>query len=604
MAGNKAILEAILHPFAVLQKVYGKDSGAGEPTRPLNPLDRKRLQREQLASMNSTYRRFDPNVSIHRNQRYRVYEEMDCDPMVTSVLDAFAEESTQRNTDTGKVVWIESPNARIQNILNTFLEHVEADSSAFGIIRSMAKYGDHFEGVPAIRSNGIRRMVPYLPYDVARIEDFEGALTGFVPANEEGVAQSEDKDAIVPYYSVIHFRLHGRNRAALYGDSLLSNSMDAWRNLQMVEDQVLIQRLLRAPDRLLVTLDTAGMSLEESWEVCMNWQRYLHRQFSYNRGQQSFESGGAVFAENRDVILPLGENNNTNIQNFPATNQNDLLRDLEHWLNRFLSGLGVPSGYLGVGQERFESGQSLGRQDARFAKTASRLQYSYMSGMQRACMIHLAFLNIDPLREENAFKVQMSPVSYFMELERSELLNMRADLLDRYVRLGNDTGMNMSRWVPFVLTEIGKLPVDLVERMLAPDEEGAEGDPVKTADDFGYKFDSQIKRNGFEFKFNRKEAIKELKYIMEKHAPIIQSELSRYMPKSMGKVIMESEKVDVKSEMYEDTQATEETKPFDKNDEAFKSVRSNYRSEQVINAKNRVAMLHTMAGDKMVTDGK
>lgn len=603
MARRSSLIEAVLHPFAVLQRVYGKDAGAGDPKRPPNPLDLRRFQREQQNALDAVYRRYDPNAVVHRNQRYRVYDEMDCDPMVTSVLDAFAEETTQRNPDNGRIVWVEAPNAKIQKILNDFLEHVEADNSAFGIIRSIAKYGDDFEGVPAVRSNGIRRMVPYLPYDVARIEDVEGALTSFAPANDEGVPQSTSPENLVPYYSVIHFRLHGRKRSALYGDSLLSNSLDAWRNLQMVEDQVLIQRLLRAPDRLLVSLDTSGMSLEEAWEVCMNWQRYLHRQFSYNRTQQSFESGGGVFVENRDVVLPLGENNNTNIQNFPATNQNDLLRDLEHWLNRFLSGLGVPAAYLGIGNDRFENNQSLGRQDARFAKAASRLQFAYMEGIQRMCMIHLAFLNLDPLRDENSFRIQMSPISYFMELERSELLNMRADLLDRYLRLGNDSGMNMSKWVPFILTEIGKLPVDLVQRMLMKeDEEGGEDD-IKTADEFGFKFDSVKK--GFGYKLNRKAAMKELATIMEKHAPIIQSELQRFMPKEMGNVIMESEK-NKHSKLHEKVQsmgAKAESKAFDKDDEKFKETRKKFREAQVEDAKVRVAGLRMMAG-QVAVDGK
>lgn len=598
---RRKLMEAILHPFAVLQRVYGKDAGAGAPQRPLGPLDLRRLQREQLAAMDSVYRRFDPNAVVHRNHHYRTYEEMDCDPMVTSVLDAFAEETTQRNSDTGKVVWIESPNANIQKIGNDFLEHIDADNSAFGIIRSIAKYGDHFEGIPAVQSNGIRRMVPYFPYDVARLEDHEGALTGFTPANDEGLPQSTDSDNIVPYYSVIHFRLHGRQRAGLYGDSLLSNSLEMWRNLQMVEDQLLIQRLMRAPDRLLITLDTTGMSLEEAWEVCMAWQRNLHRQFSYNRSQQNFESGGGVFVENRDVVLPLGENNQTNIQNFPATNQNDLLRDLEHWLNRFLSGLGVPGGYLGVTQDRFEANQSLGRQDARFAKGASRLQFAYMAGIQRMVMIHLAFLGLDPMREENSFRVQMSPISYFMELERAELLNMRADLLDRYLRLGTDAGLNMSKWVPFILVEIGKLPVDLVERMLQKDEEDGEGEDVSTGDKFGFQFDNVIKSAGVNYKMNRKVALQELRHILEKHQPLIQSELRRYLPEGMAEEISK-EAAEKDSKLYESVQESKDSVPFEKNDPKFEPTRNKFREGQINDAKARVSLLHMMAGEARVKD--
>lgn len=603
---KRPIVEAVLHPLATLQNVFGFTRMAGERIPRATAIDLRTRSRQTYDNMGLFKRRFEPGYQVTRLQLYSAYDEMDYDPIIASVLDAFADEATQRNPDNGKIVWIESPNEDIQKILTNELEAIELDAASFGIVRGVAKYGDHFEGIPATRGDGIRRLVPYYPYDVARQEGVEGELLAFAPSDEQGRASGEPGEQ-VPYYALIHWRLHGRNRMNPYGDSLLANSLEYWRDLQMVEDQLLIQRLMRQPERLLVLLDCAGMGLEEAYEVCKEWEQNLHRQWAFDRDGQRFVSGGGIFAESKDVVLPLGEGQQTRIEKMPATQQNDQLHDLDYWLNRLLGGLHIPKAYFGLGTDNYDSSKSLGKQDIRFAKTAARLQFSYLTGVHRMCAIHLAFLGLNPLEEKNHFRVQMTPVSYFMEMERAELLNMRADLVERHLRLGEAAGMNMSRWTPYVLSELGKLSLDLIERLLSKDDavqanaaEVAQGAVANVSTPSADVVEVTTK-TGSKYKLNRTVALQELAALRAgKREHLLTSDYRQYMPREMASVIAKKTNLEVKGHLMESIKDVSETKFFPKDAKQFEKSRNQFRTYAVESAKARAAHLRSMAH---VSDG-
>jgi hypothetical protein len=475
MAKNKSskrgIREMLASPFATLKRISGFGDGATEKP-PETELDRYAQTRREGSPIGGVgfSQRNATNYYLSRAQKYGWFEEMDDDPMVSSVLDTYAAEATQMGIETNRIVWVESANSTIANIVNSFLARVDADANAYSIIRDMTKYGDVFEGLPCVSGQGAIHFSPYYPMDVMRINDPYGRLLGFCPLNmgvEQAVIHSLDSRSYVPPYGCLHFRIFGRKRIGEYGDSLLDNSRESWRDLQMVEDQVMIQRLMRAPDRLLVLLDTAGMSLEDTYRAIKRYEQELYRSFKYNPSSGDYASNAGIFAENKDIVLPLGDNNQTRIENYPATNQNDLLRDLDYFLSIFLGGLSTPKGFFGFGDGAgFDASQTLSRQDTRFAKNVARIQTSFLFELTRAAMIDLAYKGIDPLQEKNAFSLQMTPTSYFMELERSELLSMRADLVERYISLGQNNGFDSAVWVPYILIEYGKMHPARVKQLL------------------------------------------------------------------------------------------------------------------------------------------
>lgn len=488
------LAEALFSPFSILRRLFGGGTPQGQIRH--TALDQRDADRQQEESgYNVANHLYNDDRILNRVQKYAISEEMDNDPLVSAILDALVSDATQVGVATNRVIWVDSANPDIKLILERMFDRLDMERISAPIIRNIAKFGDHFEGLILESNSGILGLRPYHPADVARLHGPFNDLVGYCPAMENGdpsVALEHDGlrpqtvnttnvqstrvvDEITASYGVTHFRTTGRDRRSRYGESILAGSRDNWRRLMMVEDQVVIQRLLRAPDRLLITLSAAGMAYDQIAKVTKDLESKFYKQVKFNPGSNQYISHSGLFAEHKDVVLPLPENNNTGIQNFPATNQNDLLRDLTHFMNRFLSGLGIPLGFFGF-DGAFEPTRSLSAQDVRFAKNVIQLQRSFIEGVRWMCYVQLAYQGINPSEEHNHFTLEMQPPSNYMELERSELLSARAALANDYVGLGTSLKLDNAVWVPHVLAEYAKLPPVLIESLTESIEQDAEQD--------------------------------------------------------------------------------------------------------------------------------
>jgi len=417
--------------------------------------------------------------SLNRVQRYAIYEEMVRDPLNNEILNAYAEAVTTFNADKGAVFWVTAQNEDVVNILTEMYGRVGAQEKAFAQVKAMFMRGDNFLGLKYTdKSHGVLALRYYEPWRVARVEDELDRLIGFSTSDETGEPKEIDTAGIPPY-DILHQRLLSHDQEHDYGASLFENSWEKWEDLQSMEDQMVLQRLLRRPDRIMILMDTTGMGYAEAWEQIRIWEKYLYKEINVNTASRLLESRGIPMTENRDLIIPKGPGSNTEITTVPATNTNDLYRDVEMLMSRYIGSVGMPKGYFGFEGGEYRADISLAKQDPRFSKRAQRGQFAYLHAMTRLGMINLGLCGLDPLRAENRFEVHGMPISNFMEIEYNELLQMRFDLVDRMARAGQDLNLPTETWYRYVLTNVAKLPRDLVDALLAkPEEGGTPGEAV------------------------------------------------------------------------------------------------------------------------------
>jgi hypothetical protein len=460
------------HPWSTIRRIQGLDR---TPDRrivrtPRGPSDEPDpLRAYSTTQAQALYKALGLNtLEESRLELHLSFREMDTDPIIAAVLDAYGMEGGQYDPEHKRVVWVESKNSDIRTIATRTLDRTKTDDNAFPDMRSLARDGDVLKHVALQRGEGIVALRPYDPWTVARVEDKIGRLIGFSPADDQGKPIRKDTHSVGPH-QVLHFRLPPREMTDIYGvkSSFLYGSRVTWREFQLMEDQVVIQRLLRRPDRLLVLMDGSGMSHDEAWRTLKDYERRMHREWHLNPQSGFFQSSGLALDMARDLVLPRGPNNQTQIENFPATNQNDLLRDLDFILARIAAGIGFPLGFIGRGEQQgvYQPGASLSRQYQPFAKRAALLQRCYISELVRMVMIDLAYKNIDPFRPENEFTLNMASVAPIVEIERAEVIQLRMDRMERAIQFGSNAGLDMNVWIPFVLEKYGGLPVDLIGRL-------------------------------------------------------------------------------------------------------------------------------------------
>jgi hypothetical protein len=478
-----SIFEMMIHPWATLKRLQGLDrlpdrrvsrhrgpigrgmfATAGYGGAVPDPVDPLRRQ-SRAQSMNKALGVYALEES--RTELYENYREMDADAMLAAVLDAFGLDATQRDSQRRCVMWVESPNEDTRTNLMRTRDRLGLERLAFPTNRALARDGDVFYHNAASRGQGVIAIRPYEPWTVARLEDNIGRLIGFAPADERGAASQADKSS-VPHYRVLHFRLPPRELTDMYGaaSSYFWGARITWRELQLMMDQVVVQRLLRRPDRILVLMDATGMSYDEAWMTVKDLERRMHHEWYANPGANQFLSMGTPVDLAKDVVLPKGPNNATEITNFPATNQNDIMRDVDMVLSFLAASVGFPLGFVGRGDPgTYQPGVSLSKQSQPFGKRAEQLQNSWLLECARLMMIDQAYRGLDPRHPKNAFTLHMASVHPIAEIERNEVVSMQMDRMERALAIGRDNGFNLKIWVPLVLEQHGGFTREVIDKI-------------------------------------------------------------------------------------------------------------------------------------------
>jgi hypothetical protein len=348
----------------------------------------------------------------------------------------------------------------------------------------MVTFGDQFEGLLGVDGEGIKKLEPFNPWDIAAIEDPSGDITGYTAADPEGEPQKNQ--SIIPFYQMLHFKMPIRYRKDYYGvrSSIYYNLREYWQDFQWANDKLMIERLQRRPDRHYILMDISGMSSEDAFEVCRRYEDRLYRPQFYDPSAGRLYTQPNAWGEHRDLVLPKGAGNNTTITTAPSTSSSGPMDDVNYFLRLLFGSANFPSGYLGLDiASGYDPGQPIEKQDISFTRACMRIQRAFLSTLMQACIYHLSSLNIDPTSEANSFRLMMEPISSFRELEKKELLMLRFDLISSALNMGTDMNFNQDAWRRFILREYGKFSPDMIEEFLS-------GGELAREDEVGSVFDS------------------------------------------------------------------------------------------------------------------
>ena len=73
-----------------------------------------------------------------------------------------------------------------------------------------------------------------------------------------------DPQELLESYEVAHFRLLSDANFLPYGKSMLEGARKVWKQLQLMEDAMLIHRIMRAPEKRIFKLDIGNISTKRS----------------------------------------------------------------------------------------------------------------------------------------------------------------------------------------------------------------------------------------------------------------------------------------------------------------------------------------------------
>lgn len=175
------------------------------------------------------------SMAYHQVRRdlFRDFDAMDNDPILSSALDIFADESSTFN-EFGEILQIRSSNENVKDILhNLFYDVLNIEFNLWPWIRNLVKYGDFFLALELSEGKGIMNALPHSVYDVERIE-------GSDPKNPNYVKFKIENDYLgkrdYENYEMAHFRLLSDTNFLPYGKSMIEGGRRVWKQLCLAAD--------------------------------------------------------------------------------------------------------------------------------------------------------------------------------------------------------------------------------------------------------------------------------------------------------------------------------------------------------------------------------
>jgi hypothetical protein len=381
-----------------------------------------------------------------RADLFRDYDSMDHDPILASALDIYADESTTKN-EHGDILKIHCSDENVKQILhNLFYDIVNIEFTLWPWTRNLVKYGDFFLQLEIAPELGIVNVIPMSVYEVTRVENFDidnPQRVKFVYAPYTnpygGSAASVKKE--YENYEIAHFRMHSDSNFLPYGKSMLEGARRVWKQLTLMEDAMLIHRIMRAPEKRIFKVDVGNIPPNE---VDNYMQRIINNSkktpfVDERTGDYNLKYNIQNIIE--DYYLPVrGSDSGTSIDTLKGL-EYQMIEDINYLKGKLLAALKIPKAHLGY-EEDVNGKATLAAQDVRFAKTIERVQRVLISELTKIAIVHLYAQGMDNAADLD-FQLELTVPSKIYEQEQIELYTSKVNLIQQM----QQTKMFSKKWM-------------------------------------------------------------------------------------------------------------------------------------------------------------
>ena len=386
---------------------------------------------------------------------FRDYDSMDMDPILASALDIYADECTAKN-EQGNVLKIHHDDDNIKQILeNLFYDILNVEFNLWPWTRNLVKYGDFFLELEIADELGIINVMPLSSYEMSRVEGFDPENPQrvkfvYAPYQNPYMAVGQTTKKEFENYEIAHFRLNSDSNFLPYGKSMIEGGRRVWKQLTLMEDAMLIHRVMRAPEKRIFKVDVGNIPPNE---VDNYMQKIINASkkvpfVDERTGEYNLKYNMMNLIE--DYYMPVrGSDNGTSIDTLKGLEYN-MIDDINYLKNKMMASLKIPKAYLGY-EEDTNGKATLASMDIRFAKTIERVQRVLISELTKIAIVHLYSQGINDDRLTD-FTLELTVPSRIYEQEQVELYTSKVALIQQM----QQTKMFSKEWMYEAVMKMAK----------------------------------------------------------------------------------------------------------------------------------------------------
>jgi hypothetical protein len=218
------------------------------------------------------------------------------------------------------------------------------------------------------------------------------------------------------------------NDAKTFVLPFLENARRPFRQLSLIEDAIVIYRLVRAPERLVFNVDVGNMAPPKA-------EAYLKKLISQYWSRKTFD------LDQTDVVKKFNPqsmldafwfakrqgSDGTSVTQLPGGANLGELSDLMYFIKKLYRALKVPTSRLDP-EDAFRDGTDILREELKFAKFIIRQQQRFATGIQRGFITHLKLTGLWEKFELNLnnIEVEFNVPTNFYEMRENQRLELKA----------------------------------------------------------------------------------------------------------------------------------------------------------------------------------
>ena len=220
----------------------------------------------------------------------------------------------------------------------------------------------------------------------------------------------------------------------------IENARRAYKQLSLIEDSIVIYRLVRAPERLAFHIDVGNMAPPKA-------EAYIKRLMQQYWAKKTYDTTTGRVTNVYDPQSMLDSywfpkrqgTEGTRIERLEGGHNLGQLDDLMYFLRQLYKSMKVPVGRLAP-EDTLKDGEGMTREELRFAKYLIRIQQQIGLGLRNSFITHLKLRNIwDTFKlKERSLNVAFNPPTMYLAMKQSQLFELKSN---NFTNMSNNEGI-------------------------------------------------------------------------------------------------------------------------------------------------------------------
>lgn len=385
------------------------------------------------------------NVDLDKEKRIRDYRTMAAYAEVGDALDEIVDDSINVSNEDGRIVKVtfkdtdltESAKSELTKEFDKIVRYFDFENKGWEYFRSLLidseVYFEHIihedhpeEGILGILLVPTELIDPI--YDNVQNNLIKGYLFRQPILNPK--TQEIEKYEYIPFeknqITYVHSGIWNEDKTMRL--PFIENCRRSYRQLTMIEDSIVVYRLVRAPEKLVFNVDVGNMPPPKA-EAYL--KKLMHNY--WNRKTFDHNQGGQVNAFNPQSMLDSfwfakrAGNNGTEVSQLAGGQNLGELTDLMYFVKKLYKALKVPSNRLDAESTYSDSSEIL-REELKFAKFIMRQHQRFAEALKSTYVTQLKMKKLwdEYGLKEDFIKIEFNPPNSFHALREQQIFEIKS----------------------------------------------------------------------------------------------------------------------------------------------------------------------------------